>query len=111
MVQLVKHLPAVQETQVQSLGWEDPLGKEMATRSNILAWKNPMDRGAWATRVHGTAKSQMTEHHHHTNGNQPYSTGNCTQGAGVTLRGYRYTYSCFSLLYTRNSHNTLLWVL
>ena len=47
MAQTVKNLPAVQETQVQSLGWEDPLGKEMATRSNILAWKNPMDRGAW----------------------------------------------------------------
>ena len=35
----VKHLPAVQEAQVQSLGWEDPLEKEMATHSSILAWK------------------------------------------------------------------------
>ena len=34
-----KTLPAVQETQVQSLGWEDPLEKEMATHSSILAWK------------------------------------------------------------------------
>ena len=34
----VKNLPAVQETQVQSLGWEDPLEKEMATHSSILAW-------------------------------------------------------------------------
>ena len=39
VVQLVKNLPAVQETQVQSLGWEDPLEKEMATHSSILAWK------------------------------------------------------------------------
>ena len=37
--QSLKNLPAVQETQVQSLGWEDPLEKEMATHSNILAWK------------------------------------------------------------------------
>ena len=37
--QLVKNLPAVQETWVQSLGWEDPLEKEMATHSSILAWK------------------------------------------------------------------------
>ena len=37
--QSVKNLPAVQETQVRSLGWEDPLEKEMATHSSILAWK------------------------------------------------------------------------
>ena len=39
--QLVKNLPAMQETQVQFLGWEDPLEKEMATHSSILAWKIP----------------------------------------------------------------------
>ena len=38
---MVKNLPAVQETQVQSLGWEDPLEKEMATYSSILAWRIP----------------------------------------------------------------------
>ena len=38
---MVKNLPAVQETQVQSLGWEDPLEKEMANHSSILAWKIP----------------------------------------------------------------------
>ena len=37
--QSVKNLPAVQETQVQSVGWEDPLEKKMATHSSILAWK------------------------------------------------------------------------
>ena len=36
---MVKHLPAKWETQVQSLGWEDPLEKEMATHSSILGWK------------------------------------------------------------------------
>ena len=38
---MVKHLPTMQETQVQSLGWEDPLAKEMATNSSTLAWKIP----------------------------------------------------------------------
>ena len=41
MAQMVKNLPAVQKTQVQSLGWEDPLEKGMATHSSILAWKIP----------------------------------------------------------------------
>ena len=38
---MVKRLPAMQETGVRSLGWEDPLEEEMATRSSILAWKIP----------------------------------------------------------------------
>ena len=41
IVQLVKNLPAMQETWVQSLGWEDPLEKEMAAHSTILAWRIP----------------------------------------------------------------------
>ena len=41
MAQTVKNLPPMQETQVQSLGWEDPLEKELATHSNILAWRIP----------------------------------------------------------------------
>ena len=53
---MVKNLPAMQETQVQSLGWEDLLEKEMATHSSILAWRIPMDRGAWRATVHGVAK-------------------------------------------------------
>ena len=47
VAQWVKNLPAMQKTQVQSLGWEDPLEEEMATHSSVLARKNPMDRGAW----------------------------------------------------------------
>ena len=39
MTQIVKNLPAVQKTQVQSLGWEDPLEEEKATYSSILPWK------------------------------------------------------------------------
>ena len=41
MAQTVKRLPAMWETWVQSLGWEDPLEKEMATHSSTLAWKIP----------------------------------------------------------------------
>jgi len=41
MAQMVKNLPAVQETWVIILGWEDPLEKEMATHSSILAWRTP----------------------------------------------------------------------
>ena len=41
VAQTVKNLPVMQETQVRSLGWEDPLEKEMAIHSNILAWKIP----------------------------------------------------------------------
>ena len=41
MAQRIKHLPAVHETWVRSLGWEDPLEKEMATHSSILAWRIP----------------------------------------------------------------------
>ena len=52
----VKNLPAMLETWVQSLGWKDPLEKEMATQYSCLG--NPMDRGAWQATVHGVAKSQ-----------------------------------------------------
>ena len=41
VAQLIKNLPAKQETQVQSLGWEDPLEKDMATHSSIPAWEIP----------------------------------------------------------------------
>ena len=47
MAQPVKNLPAMQETWVQSLGGEDPLEESMATHSSILAWRIPIDRGAW----------------------------------------------------------------
>ena len=39
VAQTVKRLPAMRETRIQSLGWEDPMEKEMATHSSILAWK------------------------------------------------------------------------
>ena len=46
----------MQELQVWSLGQKGPLEKEMATHSSILAWRIPMDRGAWRATVHGVAK-------------------------------------------------------
>ena len=48
----------MRENQVGTLGQEDPLEKEMAIHSSILAWENPMDRGVWWATVHGVAKSQ-----------------------------------------------------
>ena len=45
MAQTVKRLPTMWETWVQFLGWEDPLEKEMATHSSILAWKTPWTEG------------------------------------------------------------------
>ena len=51
----VENLPAVQETGVQSLGWEDPLKKGMATHSSILAWR--MHGQTWGATPHGVAKN------------------------------------------------------
>ena len=55
---MVKNPLAMQETWVQFLGWEDPLEEGMETHSSILAWRIPMDRGAWWGTVHGFTKSQ-----------------------------------------------------
>ena len=57
VAQMVKNLPVMRETWVPSVGWEDPLEEGMVTHSSILAWKIPIDRGAWRATVHGVAKS------------------------------------------------------
>ena len=59
MPQVVKYLPSLQETQVQSLGWEDALEKGIATHSSILAWRNP-----WTEEPGGlqTMDSQRVRH-------------------------------------------------
>ena len=62
VAQMVKNPLAVRETWIQSLGWEDPLEEGMATHSSILAWRIPLDRGAWWATVHGVAKSQTQLH-------------------------------------------------
>ena len=58
VTQMVNNSPAMLKTWVQSLGWEDPLGEEMATQSGIPAWRIPVDRGAQWVTVRGVTKSQ-----------------------------------------------------
>ena len=56
IAQLGNHLPAMQELWVRFLGREDPLEKEMASHSSILAWRIPWTEGAWQATVHGIAR-------------------------------------------------------
>ena len=56
VAQMIKNLPAMRETKVPSLSWEDPLEDGMTTHSNILAWRIPIDTGAWQATVHGVTK-------------------------------------------------------
>ena len=58
VAQMVKKLPAMWETWVRALGWEDPLEEDMATHSSMLAWRILMDRGAWQATDHGVTKSR-----------------------------------------------------
>ena len=58
VAQMVKNLPVMQETQVRSLGWEDPPEERMATSSQYSCLGNPICRGAWWAAVHGVTKSQ-----------------------------------------------------
>ena len=72
---MVKNLPVIQEIWVLSLGWEDPLEKEMAAHSSILHLENPMDRRAWRATVHGIKKSQtwLSSYHRKGIGTRPVS--------------------------------------
>ena len=62
VAQMVKNLPTMWETWVQSLGWEDPLENVgevgMASYSSILAWRIPKDKGTWRGTVHRVSKNQ-----------------------------------------------------
>ena len=58
VAQMVKNLSVMQKTWVQSLGWEDPWERKMATHSSILAWRIPVDRRAGQATVHGVTKSR-----------------------------------------------------
>ena len=55
---VVKNLPAMKEMQFSSLDGEEPLEEDMATYTSIIAWRIPMDRGAWRAAVHRVTKSQ-----------------------------------------------------
>ena len=61
MAQVVKSLPAMQETWVQSLGWEDSLEKEMATHSSILAWRIPWTEESGGLQSMGHKESDTTD--------------------------------------------------
>jgi len=58
---LIKNLSAMQETQVRSLGWEDPLEKEMAIQSSILAWRIPWTEEPGRLQSMGSKESDLTE--------------------------------------------------
>ena len=57
VAKLIENPPAIWETWVRSLGWEDPLEEAIATHSSILSWRISMYREAWWATVHGVAKS------------------------------------------------------
>ena len=61
LAQMVKNPPAMLETWFQTLSWEDPLEEGLETHSSILAWKIPMDKGAWWATVHQVTESDTTE--------------------------------------------------
>ena len=61
IAQSVKNPPAMQETQVRFLGWEDPLGKEVAIHSSILTWKIPWTEEPGGLQYMGSQESDMTE--------------------------------------------------
>ena len=61
VAQMAKKLPAMSETRVQSLGWEDPLEKEMATHSSILAWEIPRTEEPGGLQSWGHKQLDMTK--------------------------------------------------
>ena len=68
VAQMVKNLPAMWETWIQFLGWEDLLEEGMATHFSILAWRIPMDRGVWQAIAEGVTKSwtRLSDYAHST---------------------------------------------
>ena len=62
VTQMVKNSSAIRETWVRSLGCEDTLEEGMATHSSTLAWRIPMDRGAWWAMVQRVGHNKATQH-------------------------------------------------
>ena len=60
MAQIIKNLPAVQETGVRSLGWEDTPGEGNGNLLQYSCLENPMDRGAWQATVHGSHRVEFS---------------------------------------------------
>ena len=61
VAEMVKSLPEMQEIQVQSLGWENPLAKAMVTHSSVLAWRTPGQRSLSGYNTQGHKELDMTE--------------------------------------------------
>ena len=74
---MLKHLPAMQETQVLPLGQEDPLEKEMATHFSYSCLENSMDKGAWQATVHRVTELDMTEQLTHTHTHTQFQKQMC----------------------------------
>ena len=77
---MVKNLPAVQQTWVQSLGWEDPLEKGNSNPLQCSQMENPMDRGAWQATVHGVTKiwTHVTNTHTDNKWRECYKRWSCS---------------------------------
>ena len=97
VAQMAKNLPAVQETQVRSPGWEDPLEKGVATHSHILAWRIPWRSGGLYS--HGLQEAEITIF--------PCNCWRCSNGLWNLEKWYRWTY-----LQGRKSRNrnTNIWI-
>ena len=80
VAQIVKNLPAMWATWVRSLCWDNPLEKGTGPHSSILAWKIPMDRGAWWATIHGVRKSQTRLSDFHFQKGYEFVMFRCTMG-------------------------------
>jgi len=117
---MVKNPPAMCETWVQSLGWEDPLEEGTTTRSSILAWRIPMDRGAWQATVHGVEKgwTQLSDSTRHGIFGESHYSAHCMSRLSPPAPNYACTLpshihtTCFhSHLFFFPGHATQCWIL
>ena len=86
VAQIVKRLPAMQETQVRSLGWKDPLEKEMATHSSTLAWKIPWTEEPGRLQSMG---SQRVRHSSATNKLRGLNNSHCLSSGGSNVELFK----------------------
>ena len=111
VAQMVKNLPAVQETQVHSLGWEDPLEKEMATQSSVLAWEILWMEEPGRLQPRGLqtiGHDWVTNTHMHTHTPEPHKTWTLG-GQSASLLPSFYTWTCLPWKLLRSSfHKPLL---
>ena len=108
LAQMVKDLPALWETWVWSLGWEDPLEEGMATHSNILAWRIPMDRGACSLQSVGSQRVRhdwATKAQHSKDG---WVNKEIVRYIDIYMYIYVYTYVCVSGTLLNHKKNEIL---